>query len=220
MMKKLCGAVALCLSVNVSAGVMDLYEIDYLATGDKLVTYDSTTGLEWLDLSYTKGNSILDTEADASIWGNGWNWASSEQIYALFSHGDSTNGELNYGIVSKLGPINTYGISGEYIGHFVAGLSRNVLEAGFARPYREIRMEGYIDLNPGRSDPIGAIGCEDEEESCATIIQPLHSETTSGDYFGSWLVRDVSATVPEPSSITLLSLGLAGLLFGRRKTKS
>ena len=47
--------------------ITDLSERDWTVTGDKAITYDSSTGLEWLDLTKTVGHSILDTEEESFL---------------------------------------------------------------------------------------------------------------------------------------------------------
>lgn len=56
--------------------ITDLSERDWLNANDGLLTYDASTGLEWLDLTLTAGNSILETEVESFFgefrWVVGW----------------------------------------------------------------------------------------------------------------------------------------------------
>lgn len=45
---------------HVTAGVITLEERDFLAPNDGLISFDASTGLEWLDVNYTHGESKLD----------------------------------------------------------------------------------------------------------------------------------------------------------------
>jgi len=42
--------------------ISDLSELDWQDAGGTLLTHDASIGLDWLDLTVTAGNFILDTE--------------------------------------------------------------------------------------------------------------------------------------------------------------
>jgi hypothetical protein len=66
------------------ASVDQLEERDWRSVGDGLITYDPTTQLEWLDLTFTSGNSILDTESE-DFFGE-FRWATGDEIISLWDH--------------------------------------------------------------------------------------------------------------------------------------
>ena len=200
------------------AGLLNLSERDYLSSGDALITYDATTGLEWLDLTYTAGNSILDTEADASIWANGWHWASTEQTNALLAHtvlpqGRFDNHPDNLALIELLGATYDYTVEGKYSHKLTIGISRSFTfpEQDGPNAYKRAYIEGQIYYSP-----TPGIGCDDEP-ACVVSVgdEPfVYTEDYSYLSYGSWLVRDASA--PEPASLALVGLGSL-LVAGRRR---
>ena len=58
MRKTIISAVCACITFTSSIVNAALYERDLFAQGDGLLMYDSSTGLEWLDLGYCSGGGI------------------------------------------------------------------------------------------------------------------------------------------------------------------
>ena len=74
-----------------------LVERDFLVTGDNLLTYDTESGLEWLDLEITRGMSYSEVESELVNGGSleGFSIANAEQMTELY---------LNGGFTYPLGP--------------------------------------------------------------------------------------------------------------------
>ncbi|MCU7906672.1 MAG: hypothetical protein KZQ76_12670 [Candidatus Thiodiazotropha sp. (ex Epidulcina cf. delphinae)] len=224
------GLLTLALYASVSqAGLIDLSERNYLSGGDGLITYDATTGLEWLDLTYTVGNSILDTEADAEIWANGWQWATTEQTNALLDHtvlpqGRSTNHPDNLAFIALLGATYERIEPNQYTSKFAAGISRgHYFPAYYSIPagYKPAFVDGHIY----HAENTGPVGCDDEPVcvSRAGDEQDTWSESDSLPTFGSWLVRNAAMPdhpIPEPSILLIWATGLACLGFVRLKNQT
>jgi len=197
--KSVLGALALALTATAHAGISDLQERDYLIQDDGLITYDGSTGMEWLDLTFTQGYSMLETEANASIWANGWQWADHDQILTLFSHGSGIDGEVNFPIVELLGPSTTGNIPGEYIYNFAIGTSRGLL--GGTDPdgndeFDGATMRGDLYLTPEARQIYVGCGNSGEIPPCAYFRGLVHSESGSDENTGMWLVRpSVSVTI-------------------------
>ncbi|MCU7919607.1 MAG: hypothetical protein KZQ95_14805 [Candidatus Thiodiazotropha sp. (ex Epidulcina cf. delphinae)] len=216
---------ALAFYASVSqASLINLSERDYLSSGDGLVTYDATTGLEWLDLTYTVGNSILDTEADAAIWANGWQWATTEQTNALLDHtvlpqGLTSNHPDNLAFIELLGATYERIEPDRYTRKFAAGISRgHYFPEYYSIPagYKSAVVDGHI-YHAGN---VGPVGCDDEPV-CVSYVgyeQDTWSESDSLFTFGSWLVR--REAVPEPSILLIWAIGLTCLGLVRLKTKT
>jgi hypothetical protein len=82
-MKSILAGIAIAvLSGNAAAS---LIEQDFVATGDKNVTFDSFTGLKWLDLTLTSGlsyNQILQSEYVTTY---GYRFATPSELLGLYS---------------------------------------------------------------------------------------------------------------------------------------
>ena len=186
--------------INVAKATLitDLTEMDWRATGDNLLTLDSSTGLEWLDITVTAGNSILDTEAE-SFFGE-FRWATQSEIEGLFdavllgSGYRASTSASDVAVATKfqelLGVIDLY----------TQGVSR-----GSVHPSGNYGL-GYVRLRGGEAavnDP---------------LVNCCWSESNSYSRLGSWLVR--ANAVPEPSTFAIFALGMIGLASRRFKKQS
>jgi hypothetical protein len=192
----------LVLSVSgfANAGLItDLSEKDWLAVGDSLITYDSSTGLEWLDLSVTRGNSILQTEQE-SFYGS-FRWATSTEIEALF---DNVIGGVGFRSSANLDDV---ALGNEFLNlfsrstnNFAQGVSRGspVPTLGYGLGYVSTRTSSVTVNDPGSNC------CWDETINRLNV--------------GSWLVR--RADIPEPSTLAIFAFGMIGLASRRFKKQS
>ena len=72
----------------VNAAAESPVSVDWKKPGDGLLTYDSATGLEWLDLSYTTDRSYNDVAGQLQPGGefDGFRYASIAEITNLWDH--------------------------------------------------------------------------------------------------------------------------------------
>lgn len=176
--------------------ITELSERDWLSANDGLLTFDSSTRLEWLDLSVTRGNSILQTESEI-FFGN-FRWATSSEIEALLDKvfdGSLNRHTSNINIVMK---------GNEFVDLF----SRD------SSDYAQGLSRGAIS-----SSGTYGLGYVHAVSNYAWVADPLHNccftETNSNTRIGSWLVR--TAVVSEPSTIIIFTIGIIGL--GSRRFK-
>lgn len=98
----------ICFPASAALVSRDLFVVD-----DGLLTYDSQTNLEWLDVDLTIGESITSVQDPSAGWlGLGFEHASSSQICGLFSaygqapspcpDGSGPNGETAFGSIEEV----------------------------------------------------------------------------------------------------------------------
>lgn len=75
-------AVCICGLMVPHVGIAALVERDLYAPGDGLITYDTETNLEWLDLSQTVGMSYGEIQNRTGALA-GWSWANASTLETL-----------------------------------------------------------------------------------------------------------------------------------------
>jgi len=216
-LKLITTAIALILSSTLNAAVIS---IDWQSAGDNLITRDTTTGIDWLDLTattpYMSYNSVF-AELGPGGQFSGWRYATTDEVTSLLLTnfgidlyaGNTSTGPLPAGLAeatsylgnttSAIGDQYT-GLSGItsqgrllFDGHLVVGAS---YDSDFSTFYRRI-------------DP-----------NLNTYFQ---SDASVAISVGHWLVADTpwepAAVVPVPAAVWLFGSGLIGLIgVARRKT--
>jgi len=183
--------------------ITDLSALDWLVAGDNKLTLDGTTGLEWLDVSETYGNSILNTEAE-SFFGE-FRWATSLEIENLFDAvivGTGYREESSSTVLSKATTFRSL-FNGSNI-NITQGVSR-----GSPHPTDSNRYGlGYV---LGTASNL-RVQVADPSYNCCWL------ETSRSSNVGSWLVR--ASEIPEPGTLAIFALGMIGLASRRFKKQS
>jgi hypothetical protein len=213
MFKKSLAIVALAIqSVSLHAAIITS---DLNASGDALITKDTVSGLEWLDLTVTSGLTYDAVFAELGVGGDyeGWAFASESQLNSLWSAfgdagpytGQSTihNQAFDNGLLTTWGILNTQSTASQSF-----FLWDNVPSSGTHSRGRVLDYvySGYLDAI------FTSVGAQDDSVS-------------AGTWTGSALVRDInaptsSAVVPEPATLTIFGLGLMGLVSRQFKKQS
>lgn len=189
-------------------------------------TYTTVNGTDWLDLSATDGMTV----ASALAANSGWTLATYTQYQSMFAEFVSSpdfllgsnvswtdNGSYLYqNAIDQNYQLNTFSQ--------LFGLTRNAVISGgvwqssfgfFADGNNQV-LGGltYTDITDGgtRSDSVTAY------YNNSQVLTSDGGFGSSSNEIGSFLVRQ-STTVPEPSAIALMGLGLLGFAATRRKHK-
>ncbi|NOQ65233.1 MAG: PEP-CTERM sorting domain-containing protein [Methyloprofundus sp.] len=175
-------------------------------------TTDTISGLDWLDLSATRGMSYDQVVADTEL--NGWRFATTSEVSSFF---DAFGGDSNF--------YNGYSTQNNGLFDVIAPLWGDLRQQTHLQIPNE--GDGFSKFFTQASDPTDFIphGLIYDE-----ILEP---ETTTQDYVsisfgstnsvysdldtGSALVRN---TVPEPTTFILISTGLLGMLRLRQRAYS
>jgi len=197
---------------------------DWLAEGDNLITRDSNSGLEWLDLTVTSNLSRNYVNSQRVIGGDyyGWRYATSDEVAGFFDafggvgpyNGWSTN---NNGLFDLIAPYwgDLYCASagcpsyvpGQGSGPGLGSSNFYIADYGFGgQYYAGIISDQYNNTAMTTYDWI-------------RIKAAWYDSDSQAFDFGSALVRDTNP-VPLPATFWLFFSGLFGLLgLSRQRTK-
>lgn len=176
---------------------------DLSAPGDELLTLDSDTNLQWLDLTETAGLSYDDIIGGAGGYlAAGFSFATTTQVATLWA---------DAGIVDTSGtPI---------VGNRAAAdLLLSLLGCTSGCGSGSDAQQGQAEFDPVQADLNGPYILLGGGGTAAANINPGFSQARdfSSPTLGNFLVRPV----PEPSTGLLVGGGLLVLGFSRRRSRS
>jgi len=219
-------AIALLLAAPLASA--NLVSRNLIARDDGLLTIDTATGLEWLDVSATKGLSVNDILAGSGGWlGAGFRYADFGDLSTLFTDGGmtpvadcgatfgtigylyclSTEQSTGFKMAAMLGPTDIVLESGRVItGGYVAPTPCGTWHSQICDPTFDKYTGSYTEYVRlyGSSESISYVNVSDGPV-------PLYRTD-----WGNWLVREATP-VPEPGTTALLMVGLAALGLSKKK---
>lgn len=190
-----------------------LVSVDLLTSGDGLITRDTATNLDWLDVNAIMGLSLdaVSSSVAASAYStvHGFGFARVSQLRSLF---------LDAGLVF---PSSTPGgLTHEWVAPYAALAS--LVGATKAYP-TSTNTVGYMLADDGVTFYRGMLDVYSMAGFSAVRVWEVDNPLTWQVYSpwiaqGAWLVRETPAiaAVPVPAAGGLLAAGLIGLLFGWR----
>lgn len=203
-------ATALVLSTNVNAAIIST---DWKVAGDNLITHDTVSGFNWLDLTETNNLSYNAVVAQLGVGGiyEGFRVATSNEVVALWS---------NFGIdLSSGAPTRTN-----------EGYDSNIAQASsiLGNTIAEYNAEVY---------PAGTIGATSDKYSADIAFnQRMGAFNNSAYNITSYHIMDgtpsdldyvyihtgtyLVSSVPVPAAVWLFGSGLLGLVGVARRKKA
>jgi hypothetical protein len=203
-----------CACVGLITGALSLSPAAHATFIDNTTyTTDTTSGLEWLDLSSTDGMSY--NAVSAAISGGsltGWRYASALEVRTMIGN---FTGVTITDLATTLFPVGTYG-------HPLAGLltlmgaSHTDGNGQYANGLTSTILPGSVF--EGISIRYLTNGAADRVFAGSQPAYNLAAAATNVEV-ASFLVRDNAppAVVPEPGMAALLGLGMLGLIASRRR---
>lgn len=210
--KNVITATTLVLSSNVNAALLS---VDWLLSGDNLVTRDTTNGLEWLDMTETANMSFnfVSGQLGEGAQFEGWRYATNLEVASLFvSFGLPTDAHL-----SNVGPVDAAIVDfSNTMGNIMNDSNPTIFSYG---------ARGFIGESNGTN--MYQAGAYYATSSSTNIYvgpylgggSSLVSPSASRGDLGSYLVRD-AAVVPIPAAVWLFGSGLLGLVGVARCKKA
>lgn len=187
--------IAISGALPASAGV--LLGTGTLNMADDLTRIDASgTVLEFLDLSVTAGSAVAD--ALSSFGGDGFSWATGSQVAELFGA---------FGITYSIAPVALADLGATdaqalsfttHLGTTLGDAAMGWIDDLTSATYHTYACISVVTCGPGSFT-----------YNSTTFAWPAHRN------IGVYLVRE--AAIPEPATLALFGLGLAGLGFARRK---
>jgi len=208
-------AVAIGWGVYCSAAQAVLVERDWLAPGDGLLTYDTETRLEWLDLTESQGFGSYDDMSALLAAGGG--------AYAGFRYAvrPEIDGLLAAAGLAMHGLDNTVGDQAEIAAyHALLGITQQDLQHNSSAVQNNYAFGLFDEVAPANVYGPGRHYYTFVQQN---FVFDYTKVTLSGwlDYrnspsIGHHLVR---AAVPEPPLALLLGAGLIGVVAARRSQR-
>ncbi len=208
---------ALVLSTSANAAIIS---VDWQNAGDNMITQDTASGLEWLDLTVTSFRSYNDISSklgDGQEF-DGWRYATTTEISGFF---DAFGGDSNYyngwstqnnGLFDKIAPYWGDLVCVE-IGCVQPGDGASAFITSEADPVYGASWQRYGYLYDNVYDSLSAA-----EDRVVLDLSQVAVDGAGNYQFGSALVR--TSVVPVPAAVWLFGSGLIGLIgVARRKAK-
>lgn len=173
-----------------------LIPADLFVSDDGLLTRDSETGLEWLDITATQGQSYNSVAAGfGSYVPLGFRFASVSEVSTLYLHAGVTDQDGGFVVENATGGALLLELMGCTINCF-PGSARTQQGLAEVEPFSTSTAKGPFVALSG-----------DETLGFSNVLAANIPKSLADPRFGSYLVRPV----PEPSTLFFLGIGVAAI---------
>jgi hypothetical protein len=188
----------------------ELISTDWKTTGDALATLDDETGLEWLDLTQTRGYSYNSISPHLNGTYSGWRFPTTAEMQELFAHVFPTIDTASPGY-------KAYGENPEYYQTFLSAFGATYR----TNSYGYYRQDGSNEVTFSGVNSSFVHGTDAAKSSLGTsnVRVGLYLVSNGGTTLSS--INDPSinigsANVPLPATAALLGLSLLGFAARRK----
>lgn len=198
----------LTLILTIATASATLVKTDFLNPNDGLIVKDTTTGFEWLTPLYTSGHVYNDPFVQSIISNYGFRYATAPEVVSMVNtnFGNPTTvfpGDLaGYNSASQF--FNLFGIA-LTVSNACGGQGCNITQGLTSTPGNP---GGHLAFGLWQFGPTGFF-----------IVNNSWPDNNPNSQVGSFLIRPTGESVPEPSSIALIGMGLI-LVASHRKLRS
>lgn len=190
-----------CLLLPCAAANAAFIEFDWKSAGDNLITFDTNTGLEWLDATQSLNNSYNYINTQFGVGGDfeGFHYATTDEV---------TEFMRNAGWPLSLGlQFSTLAYEPLLLVQSLVGVTQDlgfmqITSGATGDPLFGARASVQIYVHPSDKTALGYLAVVDDSTAYPEI--------------GSWLVR---AHAPEPGSYALMLAGLLGWMAVRGNSR-
>jgi hypothetical protein len=191
-------AVLVILSFTRLPAKADLYPVDDLRWGTGSLTLDTRTGLTWLDLPFSLDLSYSQAEAEMLPGGEfaGFRHATAVEVASLYASAGFGEGFIPAFTAGSQDVVSLISLIGATGGTDTAGITGSLDSHGLA-------LLAYLNNVSINSEPGYFV---------TATAGTSYGLDTHYDDVGNWLVA-----VPEPSTCSLLLLGVALALYPRAR---
>ena len=216
MLKHKLGFVFTCIAVvslNANAVIMNA---DWKTPGDNLITQDTGSGLEWLDLTVTADFSYdyVSNQLGVGQEFEGWRYATAEEVTGFW---DAFGGDSNYYNGLSTQNNGLFDLIAPYWGDLYCEQFGCSTGEGYSFAYTIDSSEDGFHNIALASDWI-LLDWHPTEDQIDSLYLEIIDHSAYFDT-GSALVRDIS-TVPVPAAVWLFGSGLLGLIGLARRKKA
>jgi len=214
-------------NLSVKPAHATLISKDLINLSDGLVTIDSITGNEWLDLTETEFFSL--NQVSGSFVGvsgfqiSGFQVATSQQVADLLINAGAsalffftTPGSISFSAgdaVAAENFISLFGCTRTCGSNTVVSGGIHAQDSGSQAGHSDVTLLPNIDPQEGR------FRNSDQAFTSAAGGQPGHGVFLFRGATADFVATEIVTSVPEPGALALFGIGLAGLGFMRRRRK-